>query len=358
MWRRLGLGVLGVLVLLAGGYTAWWYVLSRRVEAGFAGWAAARGAEGWTVSAGESRLAGWPLSAGIELSAVRIAGGAPELPVVVEWQAAGLGLRVAPFHPTVLTIVPRGEQRIGGPGGPALAVTGRLRGRVPLDRAEAPWPLDVTAEAVRVRPALGGAAALIGRLAAHSELDPAASATATALAATVDAQRIDLPPGRSWPLGEHIEAVAGEAAVSGPVPQAGAPAARAEAWRAAGGAAVLRQGTLRWGPLDASATARASLDATLQPVAEGTARITGWPQALDVLAAHHVIPEHAALAAKAVVSLLAETPPGGGPSVLTAPFSVRDGVLSARQIPLARVPGLDWPATQRSAAAAPEGRAR
>jgi hypothetical protein len=358
MRRRLGLGVLGVVVVLASGYTAWWYVLSRRVEAGFAAWAAARGAEGWTVSAGETRLAGWPLSAGIELSSVRVAGGAPELPVAVDWQAGGLGLRVAPFRPTALDLIPRGEQRIGGSGGPVLAVTGQLRGRVPLDRAGPPWPLDVTAETIRVSPALGGGGALIGRASAHSELDPAAPAASSALVVTVDAWRIDLPPGRSWPLGEHIEAVAGEAVISGPVPQAGTPAARAEAWRAAGGAAVLRWGTLRWGPLDASATARASLDAALQPVAEGTARITGWPQALDVLAAHHVMSDHAALAAKAVVSLLAETPPGGGPSVLTAPFSVRDGVLSARQIPLARVPGLDWPATQHSAAAAPEGRAR
>ncbi|MBV9777820.1 MAG: DUF2125 domain-containing protein [Acetobacteraceae bacterium] len=356
MRRRLGLGVLGLMVLLAGGYTAWWYVLSRRVEDGFAGWVAARSAEGWTVSADAPRLAGWPLSAGIELSAVRIAGGTPELPVAVEWQAAGLGLRVAPLHPTVLALIPRGEQRIGGPGGPVLAVTGQLRGRVPLDRAGPPWPLDVTAEMIRVSPALGGGAALIGQLAAHSELDPAASAAASALAVTLDAGGIDLPPGRAWPLGERIEAVAAEVAISGPVPQAGEPAARAEAWRAAGGAAVLRQGTLRWGPLDASAKARASLDAALQPVAEGTARITGWPQALDVLAAHRVIPDHAALAAKAVVSLLAETPPGGGPSVLTAPFSVRDGVLSARQIPLARLPGLDWSDIRRAAAS--QGQAR
>lgn len=349
MRRRLGAGVLGILALLAAGYTAWWYVLSRRVEAGFAAWTAARRAEGWTVSVGASRLAGWPISAGIELSPVRVAGGVPQLPVEVHWEAASLELGVAPFHPAALVVTPEGEQRLGGPGGPAWALTGTLRGVVPLDRAGPPWPMDLIAESVQVSPAQGGAGALIGRATAHSELDPSAPAASSALAVTFDVQRIDLPPGRPWPLGEHIATVAGEAAISGPVGQGDAPAAWGEAWRAAGGTVMLRQGTLQWGPLDASARARASLDAALQPMAEGTARITGWPQALDVLAAHHVIPDSAALTAKAVVSLLADTPPGGGPSVLTAPFSVRDGVLSVRQIPLARVPPLNWPDAQHSA---------
>ncbi|HJS88026.1 MAG TPA: DUF2125 domain-containing protein [Acetobacteraceae bacterium] len=343
MRRRLGLGGLGILVLLAGGYTAWWYVLSRRVEAGFAAWAAARRTEGWTVGVGAVRLAGWPNRAGIDLSDLRITGGAPELPLAVDWEAAGLRLLVAPFHPASLAIQPRGEQRVGVPGGPALALAGTLRGRIPLDRAAPPWPLEVVAEGLRLRPTRGGADAVIGRAAAHSALDPTASAASPALAVTFDIQRIDLPPDRSWPLGGHVEAVGGEIAISGPVPKPASAAARAEAWRDAGGTAALRQGTLRWGPLDASASARASLDPALQPVADGTARITGWPQALDVLAAHHVIPDAAALTAKAVVSLLAETPPSGGQSVLTAPFSVRDGVLSAREIPLARVPTLDWP---------------
>jgi uncharacterized protein DUF2125 len=323
-------------------------VLSRRVEAGFAAWAAFRRAEGWTVSVGATRLAGWPITAGIALSDVRIEGGAPELPVALSWRAAELGMRVAPFHPTSLVIVPRGEQRVGGPGGPSLGLTGgELRGRVPLDRPGPPWPLDVTAEDVRVRPAQGRdggrASALIGRAAAHAEFDPAASSAASAFVVTFGVERIELPPGRPWPLGERIESAAGEATISGPVPREIAPAARAEAWRGAGGAAVLRWGTLRWGPLDASATARAWLDAALQPVAEGTAHITGWPQALDVLAAHHVITDHAALTAKAMVSLLAETPAAGGPSVLTLPFGARDGVLSVRQIPLARLPALPWP---------------
>lgn len=348
MWRRVWVGLLAIFVLFVAGYSAWWYVLARRLDAGFAAWAAARRAEGWTVAVGGTRLGGWPVAARLVLSDVKLRGGAPELPVTITWDAAGLDLQVAPFDPATLVILPRGQQRIGIPDGPTLGLTGRvLRGELPLDRLGPPFPLDIAAEGVRVRSTSAGASsrseALIGRLSGHAVLDPAASAGATALALTVDADRIALPSGGSWPLGERIETVAGEAAVSGPMPPAGSPTARAQAWQRAGGAVTLRRGSLRWGPLEGTATGRVSLDPALQPVADGTAHITGWAQALDVLAAHHVIPDHAAVAAKAVVSLLAETPQGGGPSVLTVPFAAKDGVLSLRGIPVVRLPALPWP---------------
>lgn len=348
MWRRVWVGLLVIFVVFVAGYSAWWYVLARRLDAGFAIWAAARRAEGWTVTVGGTRLGGWPVAARLILSDVRLRGGAPELPANFTWNAAGLDLQVAPFDPSTLAILPRGQQRVGVPDGPTLALSGRvLRGQLPLDRLGPPWPLDVAAEGVRIRSTAAGASsrseALIGRLGAHVTLDTTAAAGATALTLTVHADRIDLPSGGSWPLGERIETVAGEAAVSGPTPPAGSPTARAQAWQRAGGAITLRRGSLRWGPLDGTATGRLSLDPALQPAAEGMAHITGWAQALDVLAAHHVIPDHAAVAAKAVVSLLAETPQDGGPSVLTVPFAAKDGVLSLRGIPVVRLPELPWP---------------
>ena len=343
MRARFGIGVLALLVLLVGAYTAWWYVLASRVESGFDDWAAARQAEGWTVEVGSRHLGGWPLAARLDLSEVRLRGGAPSLPVAFTWDAAGLGVQVAPFAPATLVILARGEQRIALQGGQALALNGgTLRALVPLDRPGPPWIVDVDAEGVHAGPP-GGAPASIGRMTAHATLAPRASAAATALSVILSAGRIELPPGQPWPLGERIESIDADIGLTGPIPPAGAPAARAETWRAAGGQAMLRSGTLRWGPLDATATGTGGLDTRLQPLAEGTARVTGWARTLDVLAAHHVISDHAALTAKAVVSLLAETPSGGGPSVLTVPFAVRDGVESVRGIPLLRLPALAWP---------------
>ncbi|HEY5301252.1 MAG TPA: DUF2125 domain-containing protein [Acetobacteraceae bacterium] len=343
MRHRFGIGVLGLLIALVGGYSVWWYVLASQLDSGFTAWAAARRAEGWTVDVGSRHLGGWPLAARLDLSDVRLRGGAPSLPVAFTWNAAGLDLRVAPLAPTTLVILARGEQDIALQGGPALALNGgTLRARIPLARPGPPWLVDIDAEGLHAGPPQG-APALIGAMTVRATLAPQVTAAGTALSATLSAGRIELPPARPWPLGERIESIDADIAFTGPIPPSGAPEARAEAWRTAGGQATLRSGTLRWGPLDATATGTGGLDPRLQPLAEGTARVTGWARTLDVLAGHHVISDHAALTAKAVVSLLAETPPGGGPSVLTVPFTARDGILSVRGIPLLRLPALAWP---------------
>ncbi|MEO8716312.1 MAG: DUF2125 domain-containing protein, partial [Acetobacteraceae bacterium] len=288
MGRRFGLVVLTVVALLVAGWSAWWYVLATRIDSGFVAWQSARRAEGWRIDVGAHHLGGWPLAARLDLSDVHLRGGAPALPIALAWDAAGLALEVAPLDPSTLTIAARGEQRIDL-GGQALSLSGgSLIGRLPVDRPGPPWIIDIAAEAIHVRAAEGDAA-LVGHLGAHAVLDPGALAAGAALAVTLEAGRIELPRDRSWPLGERIEALAADATISGPVPPAGAPATRAHAWRRAGGTAALRSGTLRWGPLDATGSGHGGLDAALQPVAEGTARVTGWAQALDVLAAHHVI---------------------------------------------------------------------
>ncbi len=318
-------------------------VLASRLDFGFTAWAAARRAEGWTVDVRSRHLGGWPLAASLDLADVRLRGGAPFLPVAFTWDAAGLDLRVAPLAPATLVILARGEQRIALQDGPALALNGgTLRARLSLTRPGPPWVVDVDAEGVHAGPPQGAAAA-IGAMTVEATLAPEVTAAAAALSATLSAERIELPPARPWPLGERIEFIDADIALTGPIPPSGASAARAETWRKAGGQATLRSGTLRWGPLDATATGTGGLDTQLQPLAEGTARVIGWARTLDVLAAHHVISDHAALTAKAVVSLLAETPPDGGPSVLTVPFAAHDGILSVRGIPLLRLPALAWP---------------
>lgn len=342
--RRFGIGVVILILLLAAGYLAWWYVLARQLAAGFDSWAAASRAEGWTVEVGSRHIGGWPFAARLSLTDVRLRGGALYLPSAIAWDAAGLDLQVAPLHPTDLSIVGRGEQRIGPLNGPALAIDGQnLTARISLTRPGPPWVVTLEGDGVHARPAGGGGAALIRHVAGTLAIDPTASVTGTALDADLKARSIEPPPGQSWPLGDRIAAIDLAAAITGPVPPPGPPALRARTWEAAGGAATLRGGSLQWGPLDATASGRGGLDASLQPRAEGTAKIVGWGQVLDELAGHRVISDRAAAAAKAVISLLATVPPGGGDAVLTVPFTVRDGVLSIRRIPLLRTPALSWP---------------
>ena len=118
---------------------------------------------------------------------------------------------------------------------------------------------------------------------------------------------------------------------------------RAAAWRDGGGALEIRRLALIWGPLDLTASATLALDEQLQPMGAGSARVVGYAETLDALAAHAAISRSAATAAKAVLSLLAHTPEDGSPPDVEVPLTLQYRTLSMRQVPLVRLPELDWP---------------
>lgn len=341
--RRLVLGVLSGFVLAALLWTGWWFYLEHRLRAGVEAWAAARRAEGWTVTVRATSLGGWPATARLSLHDVRVRGDGPILPARLDWHAASLDLDLQALSPAVLVLRPRGAQRIAFAGGPPLVARGDVAVQLNV-AATAPYALAFTAHDLHVAGANGGPPALISHLSGHALLDSDAGARSDAVNVQFAVGRIDLPRGHAWPLGQVVQSASGDLSITGPVPPAGTPRTRAKAWQQAGGQLRLRQGTLHWGPLEAAGTGDAGLDATLQPSADLVVHATGFAQAMDVLAAHHVLPDHAALAAKAMLSLLATVPPGGGKPTLTVPLSLHDGILAAHGIPLLRAPPLAWPA--------------
>jgi hypothetical protein len=344
--RRIAMALGICLFILLAVYTAWWYVLGTRLQDGLESWAAARRAEGWSVSYSGRRLGGWPTTARVVVTDFALRGGAPELPIAIDWHAEVLDLELSPFDPSRLALVPRGPELIGLAGGPPVEVSARtLKAIVPVAQPRSPpWPIDLVGSSLRLSGSAKAAPAIVSRLSVHATLAPQASSGTAALGTIVSADGIDLPRGRSWPLGEHMDFAAAQIAISGPVPPRDNPMSRARTWRNAGGDVTLTNGVLRWGPLDGRASGHATLDANLQPSAEAVARVTGYAQALDVLAAHQVLSDHAALAAKAVLSLVAESPPEGGAPVLDVPFAVHDGILSVHGIPVAHLPQLRWEA--------------
>lgn len=75
----------------------------------------------------------------------------------------------------------------------------------------------------------------------------------------------------------------------------------------------------------------------------GTAQVTGYAATLDALARAGLMSCSAATTAKAVLSLLANAPDDGSPSEVEVPLSLQYRTLSMRQVPLVRLPELDWP---------------
>ncbi len=339
MWRRLLFAFTALVLLNVGGVSIYWYVVARRVSEGTLAWVAARRAEGWTVSVSGQSLTGWPRTAGVALAGFRIAGGEPDIPGGVSWGTERLLVGLDLLHPTHLDVFASGVQRIGPLRGPDVAYTTELtRLLVPL-RSSTPTA-ELTERALRVGTdglAIGAVRALIGA-------DPTAGKAQAALSVTLDARDIVLPPHVNWPLGRQFASLSADVALDGPIPSPRGFTVDARVWRDGGGAIDLRRVDLRWGPLDGSLTGTASLDQDLQPLASGAARVTNYAETLDLLAARRIIGADAALAAKAVLSLLASVP-ASGPAQVEIPFTIRDGILAVRGIPLAKLPALQWPSS-------------
>jgi hypothetical protein len=92
-----------------------------------------------------------------------------------------------------------------------------------------------------------------------------------------------------------------------------------------------------------TASATLALDEQLQPMGAASAHLIGYAETLDALAVRGAISKSAATAAKAVLSLLAHTPEDGGPPDVEVPLTLQYRTLSMRQVPLLRLPELDWP---------------
>lgn len=334
---------LAAAVLVAADVLLWRWS-EAQLRDGFAAWADAQRADGYTVTAGPARSSGWPLAAEMRISELSLSGPLLDLPVNATWTAQAVLLRIALLHPQRLVIAAAGDQHLRLDAGLDLPFTAEaeqmiipLQPGVPAHSA--------TLEVTRLR--AGGALAglTVAHLRADSDLKPAALQGEPALSLTASATDITLPqsPQVSWPLGRTIASMMMAAAVTGPMPPTPALTARATGWRDGGGTFEVQRATLRWGPLDLTGSATLALDEHLQPMGAATAKIKGYVATLDALAAGHLIPPQAALAAKAVLGLMAHTPEGGGAPEVEVPLTLQNRTLSLGRIPLARLPEFSWP---------------
>jgi hypothetical protein len=331
-----------VLILIAAGDAALWRFATRRLEAGLSDWMTAQRAAGWQVSIADQRTGGWPFAAALNLHHVAIE--RDQLPggSGIAWQSDRVVLRIAVFRPTTLQIDASGAGRVRLARSLDLPYSAsRLVLAVPLRATRLPPSAVIVAKALTA--GQPGQIVSIHDLTAHGSLAPEAIAGEPAVSISLDASDIVLPPGPDWPLGPRLASLAANAVLGGPLPTRGSLSERATTWRDDGG--VLHVGALRavWGPLHLRARATLQLDADLQPVGDGSATIVGYTATANALASHGVMTQGAAVAAKALLSLMAHTPADGGPSEVEVPLSLQHRTLSMRQVPLVRLPALDWP---------------
>ncbi len=340
--RKFWIILLVVPLILLAADTVYWRIAAGRLEQGFAGWVALRQANGWTEHNDATTLGGWPLAATLTVPAISLSGGSPGLPGGIDWSAKRLVLRIALTRPDLLEIAPEGRQQIRVSGIPSVPCTAdRLRLVVPLRAAR--WPSFIQADADNLRADTPAGTATLRSLHLHLDLNPGARAGEPGLAASLHVTDADPPPGIVHPLGPSIASLEADAVLSGPLPLGERPAEAAAGWRDGGGSLEIHRLALSWGPLDLTASATLALDDQLQPMGAGNAHIVGYAETLDALAAHSMISRSAATAAKAVLSLLADAQDDGARPEVDVPLTLQYRTLSMRQVPLLRLPELDWP---------------
>ena len=345
--RRFWIAWAALPLLLLIGDVVYWRYAAQQLDAGFAAWVATQRAAGWTFQAAPPALGGWPVAATLTTTGVTLSGGKADVPGGLRWTADRLVLRVALLHPQMLEIVAGGMQHLQVGNGPTIPFTSdRMRAELPLRIGAPPHAVHLRAENLRADISAGGETTelAIATLDARLDVHAAAARSEPALVVTIQAGTITLPSNLHWALGPRITSASLEGALDGPLSQAPDFTAGAMAWRDGGGAVQIRHFDLHWGPLDLSGTARLELDQQLQPAGAGTIRAVGYAETLDALAANGVLSPSAAVAAKAVLSLLAQPPEVGQQADVTAPLSLRHRTLSMREMPLVRLPELDWPA--------------
>jgi hypothetical protein len=341
--RKFWIILLVVPFVLLAAETIYWRVAAGQLERGFADWVAFRRANGWVEQNAPTRLGGWPLAATLTIPEMSLASGGRRPAADLVWSAERVILRVALTRPDQLEIAPEGKQVLRVPNSPAVPYTaGRLRLTLPLQTRE--WPSFIQADADNLRADTQAGTATVRGLQLHMDLDPGARAGEPGLAASLHVTEANPPTGVVRPLGPSIANLAVDAVLSGPLSVHGQGLQQAAiGWRDGGGSLEIRRLALSWGPLDLTGSATLALDDQLQPMGAGNARIVGYAETLDALAAHAMISHSAATAAKAVLSLLADAPDDGSRPEVEVPLTLQYRTLSMRQVPLLRLPELDWP---------------
>lgn len=344
--RRLLIVLAALLILIGGGSAVVWRWAVGRMRAELAAWEANAAAAGWAVTHEAPQGGGWPFAAELTLPGFSLSGLPALAPGGAVWTATRVVLRVGLPEPRLATVRVEGTQRLRV--GPQVRLSGTAE-RFVLSAALADPLHQVGLDAAGLRLDSGVSVGLLEGL-----FGPNNAGTGVAGRLSAEAIAFPPPPAPQPPFGDHIASFTIEGAMTGPPPVRGQSAlAAATAWRAGGGALTVTRFALGWGPLGADGETTLSLDAALQPTGAARLHLVGYGAALQALSDAHLLAPMAARAAGAVLSLMAVVPSQGGSPTVTVPLELHDRTLRMGQIPLLKLPQIDWPDAPRPATVEP-----
>ncbi len=335
---RLGLWAAAVLlVIIFGGYTAFWFIAAGRVEDGIGQWAQSLRPQHLDLAWRAVRVGGFPLAFRVELSEARLrnsgsGGGEVQMPAVSAsarpwdfrvWQLAapkGLTASEGPAGAAGATLTARsatGSVAVGADGGATVWLA--------LARPGADFAVHLAAEDAEI----------------WLNLPPhqPQSHTEAAFGLAVAARQVALPAVPA-PFANPLDAVSFAVTIKGPL-TAGPLRQAAAIWRDAGGTLELDHLAVRWGSLAIRGSGTVALDSELQPEGALSGAVEGYDQLMKALVAAGRMRASDARLAQLALTMLARAGPDGRPEIATS-FTIQGGAMFLGPAKLGRAPRIAW----------------
>jgi hypothetical protein len=333
-----GLAAGGMLLVVASGYTTFWFIAAARLEAGLAQLPQSLRPHRIDLSWRHLQVGGFPLALRVNLAGVELCDRAP--PATSVTRLARLVAGAAPWNLFAW--------RLAAPDGVEIAAGGAAAPVATL-RAKA-------ASGALLYPSGGGIRAWFDLGEPHADGDimlaaqhatvwlilpphPPHSDTEPAVDFAVDAQLLSLPA-LPPPLRNPIDELAFGITVRGPVPTK-PPRQAAAAWRDAGGTADVNDFALRSGGLTIVGSGSAALDSDLQPEGAFSLGVEDYPALLDALVAEQRLSPDGARLASLALAFLARRGPDGKPEIRTS-LRMQNGKMFLGPIAIGPAPHIAW----------------
>lgn len=331
--------VLGALLVIAGGYTGYWFIVAGQIEDGVVSWAQSARADKIDVSWQKLRVSGFPVGFRVEIDAATLRDNALAPPPEFRIPAVSGTARPWDFADWRLIAREGFAADIGGGSerAPAKLMVQSADGVVSLEQ-QGGWKLwlraqDASLDALsRVLVSSADAWIIVPPRPSREHSDPR-------LALAVSARQMVLPV-RVGLLGDAVDELDFGATLKGAIPSGRLPEALA-AWRDAGGTIELDKLRLKWGELNATGSGTVALDQELQPNAVLSGGIQGYDQILTVLVQRGQMRAGDAGLARIALGLLAKAGPDGTPEIRTA-FTIQNGQMFLGPARLGKAPRLAW----------------
>jgi len=322
-----------LMLVLAGGYTVFWFQAGKAVIAGIEDWTTKRRAEGWFVVYDSLSVGGFPFEFRARLDNPVI--GKPGTQTW-SWRGDSLAVSAPPWAPERLryTATDSGfTYNLRGLSRDILFSAPRVTGTVTM-RDGAIDALTAAAE----RPLLD----LINLPApvTANQFDLALQRPTEAdvvLQGSFAATALDGPLEALDRLGGVIDRLAADIQIIGPMPGQGTLKDRVTAWRDGGGAIEAKKMHLAWGSLAADGDGTLALDEAMRPLGAFSTTLRGLSDFIDQLVKAGLLNSRAASGIKISVGLLAARDAAGG---ITVPLSAQFGKLSIGPVVVADLPPL------------------